>query len=349
MNDNLSTIVQGRVFDGILFATHRDRALYIGKLVRNRPQWLNQNPDKWRRIEDIQREAASLAAAVESELNIVAPSSGSNRQMSSLNTQAGNSSAPYQPTSLPAPVNENVRSGSTQTELLRSTEAVTRETNESETYTTPLEETERKQGRAGRQRKKRKLSAKLSKARRKRMLAVLDYLREYPVLSDAANKAGIHRKTLENLRKRSETGDEGYDFEEDGLMWRFHELVESAIDEAHDKISEVAWNIGMSSIVYKYDESLLSRGFEGPDAYLRDENGIPVVKTVSAKSRGKMLRFLLERLRPEVYGKDPKIDVPHKTGVVLIGDTPKKRAKCPAASIRARKWKAASAMIRKAT
>jgi predicted DNA-binding transcriptional regulator AlpA len=88
MHDNLSTIVEGRVCEGILFATPRDRALYIGTLVRNRPQWLKQNAGRWRRIEDIQREAASLAAPVESEF-IVAASSGPNGQMSSHNVRKG--------------------------------------------------------------------------------------------------------------------------------------------------------------------------------------------------------------------------------------------------------------------
>lgn len=83
MNDNLRTIVEGRVFDGMLFATHLDRLLYIRTLVRNRPQWLKENPETWRRIEDIQREAASLAAPVKSEVNVVAASSGPNGQMSS--------------------------------------------------------------------------------------------------------------------------------------------------------------------------------------------------------------------------------------------------------------------------
>src|SRR5262249_49734181 len=47
------------------------------------PQWLKQNPEKWRRKEDVQREAASLAASVETEVNVVAASSGPNGQMSS--------------------------------------------------------------------------------------------------------------------------------------------------------------------------------------------------------------------------------------------------------------------------
>jgi hypothetical protein len=325
-----------------VFATRTYRYIYVGQRSSEKPQWLKQNPEKWRRKEDVPREAASLAASVETEVNVVAASSGPNSQTSShdlrkdggdesdvtfVDTSADDSSPACQPESVPAPMDQNVPSRPTQTELPPSAEAATSETNEFETGTTPLEETERKQGRAGRQRKKLKLSAKVLKARRKRMRVVVESLRECPVLSDAASKAGIHRKTLEYWIKRSKAGDDGYDIEQDGLMWKFHELVEFAIEEAHDQILEVAWKIAMGEL-YKKD------GDEVPHLYVRRPNG-------------KMMRFLLEWKFPEKYGKHPKIDIPQKTGVVLIGDTPKKPATCPEASLKTRKWKSMSAMVRK--
>jgi predicted DNA-binding transcriptional regulator AlpA len=36
------------VADGFLFATHRDRALYLRESARERPQWLKENKGKWR-------------------------------------------------------------------------------------------------------------------------------------------------------------------------------------------------------------------------------------------------------------------------------------------------------------
>ena len=160
------------------------------------------------------------------------------------------------------------------------------------------------------------------------MRAVLEYLRECPVRSDAARKAGIHRRTLDYWINRSKAGDDGYDIESEGVMVRFHRHVEFAIEEAHDKILEVAWEIAMGEL-YKKD------GCEVPHLYVRRPNG-------------KMMRFLLELMYPEKYGKHPKIDIPQKTGVVLIGGTPEKpEKKCPAASIKVRKWKSISAMIRK--
>jgi hypothetical protein len=61
-----------------------------------------------------------------------------------------------------------------------------------------------------------------------------------------------------------------------------------------------------------------------------------------------MLRFLLEWLRPEKWGKHRKIDVPQKGGVLVIGDITKKRENSSAASIKARKWKSRSREIEKA-
>jgi hypothetical protein len=163
------------------------------------------------------------------------------------------------------------------------------------------------------------------------MRIVLDNLREYPILSHAASKAGIHRKTLEYWLKRSEAGDAGYDVEWQGEIWRFHEHCESAKGEAEDKVLEAAWHIAM-----------------GTD--LKDENGNPVLQA-NYKQRGKMIRFLLEWQFPEKWGKHRKIDVPHNTGVLVIGDiphdNPKKVNNGTAASVKARKWKAGMRMIQK--
>ena len=136
-----------------------------------------------------------------------------------------------------------------------------------------------------------------------------------------------------------------------GEIWRFHERCESAIEEADDKLLEAAWPIAMGGEVYKNDEFLLSIGFEGPAAYLRDENGNPVVETIRNPNR-KMLRFLLEWGRPETYGKHQKIDVPHNSGVLVVGgsrrDVPNKVDRDTTASVKARKWKAGWRMIQKA-
>ena len=67
----------------------------------------------------------------------------------------------------------------------------------------------------------------------------------------------------------------------------------------------------------------MSLGCEGPDAYLKDENGISVLETVR-RANPKMIRFLLEWLRPDKWGKHRKVDVPHHCAVLVIGaDKPK--------------------------
>jgi hypothetical protein len=256
----------------------------------------------------------------------------------------------------PTSVTATVTNRTTKAELLPLAKAAMSEAEGPKTEATPLGAKGRKQGRGGgRHLKKQKLPADVSKAGRKlslermeRMQIVLDSLREYPVLSHAARKAGIHRKTLEYWMRCSAAGDDGYDIKYEGLKWRFHEHCQIAIEEAHDKTRLAAWKIAMGGVVYKNDEFLLSLGCEGPDA-LKDENGIPVLETVrkaNPKMISKMIRFLLELLRPDKYGKHRKIDVPHH-GVLVIGDADSDKPKnSSAASVKARKWKAAMRMIR---
>jgi hypothetical protein len=341
MEDNLSTINNGRIFDGILFATHRDRALYIRTLVRDRPQWLKDNPDSWRSIEDVQREAAQPAAPVESDVNVVAASSAPNGQMSShdarkdgddedgvalVDALSGDCSPPCEP------------NGSMKAELRPPAKAAMSETEGPKTETTALGAMGRKQGRGG-GRKKQKRPAETSKARQKRherMRVVLERLSECPTQRHAARKAGIHPKTLAYWLKCSEAGDDGYDIEWQGWMSRFHEHVESAMDEPVGEVEVKAFELA-EGVLYNEND---------PHTYLRRPNA-------------KMMRFLLEWKRPEKWGKHPKIDVPQKGGVVLIVPTaglprPDETGAPPPEPARERRrkkvrtWKSLSRMLRKA-
>jgi hypothetical protein len=372
-----------RVAEGLVFDDHGLRCRYLGKTSSEKPQYLNEIEGRWRSIEDVQREAAQPAAPVEIEVNVVAVSSGPNGQMSShdarkdgddedgvalIDALSGDCSPPCEPT-LSTPVNANVPNGSMNAELQRPAKAAMSETKGPKTGATPLGETGRKQGRGG-GRKKQKRPAETSKARQKRyeqMPVVLDSLRECPVLSDAAKKAGIHRKTLENWRKRSEAGDDGYDIEWQDCMLRFHEHCEGAKEEAFENLVAAAWEI-VKGVVYKYDEALLSLGFEGPDAYARDQNGNPIAEVIfKPRARKKMIRSLLEWR--DKYGNHPKIDVPQQGGIVFVDvhfgprpsgpdapppappareRRPKKIENSSAASVKVRKWKSLSRMIRKA-
>jgi hypothetical protein len=61
MKDIPSTINEGLIFDGMLFASPGDRCRYIGTTGnKHREQrWREQNPDKWMRLEDIPQSAAA--------------------------------------------------------------------------------------------------------------------------------------------------------------------------------------------------------------------------------------------------------------------------------------------------
>jgi hypothetical protein len=164
------------------------------------------------------------------------------------------------------------------------------------------------------------------------MRIFLDSLAEYPALIYATKKAGIHRRTPEYWLKCSAAGHEGYDLEWRGETAKFHEHYISAMDEGGGHLEEVAFRLatGYDEILtdkgrvsYKFDPVLLSLGRRGPDAYLKDENGNPVPETVP-KCDLKMARWFLERRLPDKYGKDRKMDVrkmdvTHKTGVLVIG------------------------------
>jgi hypothetical protein len=333
--DRKPVIDDTRVAEGLLFDDHGLRCRYLGKTSSEKPAWLEKHKGQFRRVEDVQRESAQPpdnTGAARTELNSKT-SSPDTRKAGDRDDNSG-CSPPCQPESVPAPVNENVPSGSTQTELPRSAEAATRETNGSETDTTPLEETGRNQGRGGgRRRKKRNSPAKVTNARDKfspeRMRVVLDNLSERPIQSYAAREAGIHRKTLENWIKRSKAGEDGYDIEHQDVTVRFHVHCEWSKEAAYDKILEAAYLIATGK------------------AYTTDENGNLTLETVGPPNP-KMMRFLLEWKYPDKYGKHPKVDVPQQGGVVLVGAPKKPKRTCPAASIKARSWKALSRKFREA-
>ena len=68
-----------------LFATHRDRGLYLGKSARDQAKFLKDNPNSWWRIEDVQRQAAPLGSPIESTVDIGAKPAGPDAEVSSAN------------------------------------------------------------------------------------------------------------------------------------------------------------------------------------------------------------------------------------------------------------------------
>ena len=165
-------------------------------------------------------------------------------------------------------------------------------------------------------------------------------------------KAGIHRKTLEYWIKRSEAGDDGYDVKWQGVSGDStntanqrsrgtSKLIDIMFQRAFFGYDKVLTYRGR--VMYKIDQGPVGLGYQGPDAYLKDENGNPVPETVREADK-KAMRFILEWYRPE-WGKHPKIDAPREGGVLVIGDVTKKPKYNTAASVKARKWKSWSRRI----
>ena len=198
--------------------------------------------------------------------------------------------------------------------------------------TDPLGVTRLKQGRSGgRQLKKQKLPAEISALGRKRSPAnltlILDSLAQCPSKIRAANITGIHRNTLDYWLKCSAAGHDGYDIEWRGITAKFHEHYKSAMEEGCGEVEIALYKAATGydeiltyrgHVMYQTDEYLWSLGYRGPEAYLRDKNGNPVPETVR-KYDLKTARWLLERLRPEKYGKHRTIDPPQTTGVINLG------------------------------
>jgi hypothetical protein len=229
-----------------------------------------------------------------------------------------------------------------------STAAATRETKGPQTQATPFGDPGRKRGRRDRsQLDKQKLPARNPKVGRKlspeRMRMVLDALREYPILARAAAKAGIHPKTLAYWLKCSAAGHDGYDIEWQGEHWRFHEHCEAAIAEADDTLHFLVWQMAMG-IKFKTDPSLVKLGYQGVDAYAKDENGDFIEEGVRQPNL-KMMRFYLAWKRPETWAKRPKSGIPRTGGVLVIGERAGKSENSYAGSIRARKWKSVSRKV----
>jgi hypothetical protein len=330
LHPNLFVFDRARTAEGLLFATGGDRGRYLGQWSWKKPDWLKQNEDRYRRIEDVLREDAPGTPSVEAEIKLDAgpaePADSSSSpeirndgndkdDVASANPLLGDRSRLCEPTSPPTPVKEHAEKQKPPAGISKSTP---------------------------------KLSPKI-------MRIVLNFLRERPIHYLAALAAGIHPKTLAYWIRRSEAGDDGYDVKWQGLTRRFHEHCESAIDEAHQKLEDEWIQRALHGyekvltprgrVMYKIDQDLVGLGLEGPDAYLKDENGKPVPETVH-KEDTKAQLHVLKRFRPNAWAKRPKIDAPREGGVLVIGDVTKKPKCNTAKSVRARKWKADSRRIR---
>src|SRR5262245_23638923 len=149
---NPSTINHGLIFDGFLFASYHDRSSYIGTETKDRPRWLKQNPDTWIRLKDIPQTAAppvrcetDVGAAEAPSASTAFPDARGERKDEGINraaeTPMSTSALSEHGVTTLASATAALSPGPTKAELPPSAEAATRETNRSETATTPLGET----------------------------------------------------------------------------------------------------------------------------------------------------------------------------------------------------------------
>jgi hypothetical protein len=144
-----------------------------------------------------------------------------------------------------------------------------------------------------------------------RMRIAIQSLQERPILAVAADKAGIHRKTLAYWLKSSKAGRPGYDVEWEGIMSRFHIHCEVAQEAPFERLKAIAWQLAMG-IVFKVDPFLAALGYEGHDSYARDKEGNFITEQRGRPS-GKWIRCFLEMSCPERLGAPRKVRASHAT------------------------------------
>jgi hypothetical protein len=121
----------------------------------------------------------------------------------------------------------------------------------------------------------------------------------------------------------------------DGFTERFHILFEDAIETGFGKVKQAASELAMGKarrvleyqgqITYKKGSNLVAQGLSEEGTYLLDENGDRIPETVPITDP-EMIRWLLERRKPEVYGKRPKrTEEPPRTGGALVVGNPMSR------------------------
>lgn len=167
------------------------------------------------------------------------------------------------------------------------------------------------------------------------LLLILKTVSETPVIGHVVKCAGIARSTLEYWIEKSKRGVEGdgFDLTISGETRRFHEWFQDAVETGKDRVRKAVWDAALGEgkhgteigtyqgrVVYQEDPDLIKLGaLRGTSAaWLRDERGNPVPVSW-AKADLETLRWLLERIDPENFGRKESIEHLHKGGVLVVG------------------------------
>ena len=350
------TLVDGE----ILFATSRERCAYLGTETRYRQKWLADRPHSWRYVHDVLGEADLLE---KTKTEVGTAECGSNVRkdgndeddVALVDSLVVDRSPPCELTSLPTPVKANVPNGSTKAELLAHRGG-------HEEVMEPRPETTPSRRRAANEVAAAIANSRSKNCRQKSRKPAESFRLSACGLSSTASR-NIPSYPTQLLRraftaKRLSIGSSAalpatMDTTSSGkaLDWRFHNLCESAIAEAHDRVlAAMLDKLDMGGVVYKNDEFLLSLGYEGPDAYLRDENGDPLYADHSQNEPEDARARLGVDASRQCGARIGRLTFRIRVVACLSSATlTKKTSKiASAASIKARKWKSGLRMIRKA-
>jgi hypothetical protein len=160
---------------------------------------------------------------------------------------------------------------------------------------------------------------------------VLKLAADIPIEAVNCRRADMSRGALKYALMGSREGEPGDIFDialEDGSTERFHILFEDALEAATDRIEEVAIEMARGTykkaleyrgrVTYKRDPNLVARGLPAEACYLRDKNGDLIPETIPFIDP-EMVRWILAKRRPEIYGKQPKAPKePQRPGGVLV-------------------------------
>lgn len=162
-----------------------------------------------------------------------------------------------------------------------------------------------------------------------RLRLLIKFAAENPIKVDMCRRAGISTRLLHRWIEQSKGGHPAFQsLLIDGEIVKFHDALAAAFEDAVGPIEQTMRGLATGThrkvlthqgrVQYRYDPDLLALGFEGPQAYLLDENKMPIPEIIEEVDPD-MVRWALERLSPEKYRIAQKIDVNHTGGVLVVG------------------------------
>jgi hypothetical protein len=164
-----------------------------------------------------------------------------------------------------------------------------------------------------------------------RLRRLLGHLMKFPHVTHATAFVGISYTTLKYWLKRSEKGQpgDGFDLEYGEETKRFHlhfdDVREAAVQMVEDAYFERAIHgyyevlSDKGRVIYQRDPQLEALGYEGPDAYLLDEDGRPIPERIHHQDPEVMLS-VLRQWRRDRWGLHANVDHKVHGGVLVVHD-----------------------------